>query len=85
MATETEIRDAIDAVLAPARGRRLAAGPDIRGLRPADTDWLTVEEACALDRLQLEMIRVQPTTEQIRARVAQKRAARLAALGVKKS
>jgi hypothetical protein len=76
--TEAEINDAIEALTSPARERRLAASLDMRGLCPADCYWQTEEEQQALDRLQLELIRVQPTTEQIRERVAQKRAARLA-------
>lgn len=52
----------------------------IRGLRTADTDWMTESELNRLNVLQVARVRCQETTAEIRARVAAKRAARVAAM-----
>lgn len=62
--------------------RRQAACRDesIRGLRPAGTDWMTESELNRLGALQVARVRCQETTAEIQARVAAKRAARVAAM-----
>lgn len=62
--------------------RRQAACLDvsIRGLRVAGVDWMTTSELARLDRLQVALVGCQETTAEIQARVAAKRAARVAAM-----
>lgn len=70
----------IDAITETARQRReQATDESIKALRPSEVEWMTSGELAELDRLQLERIRLEPTTQEIRARVAAKRAARLRA------
>jgi len=69
-------------VLVGRADRRQAACRDesIRGLRPAGVDWLTTSELNRLCVLQEARVRCQETTAEIQARVAAKRAARVAAM-----
>jgi len=80
MRTVADIEKDIDRICAIGRARMDAADPSIRGLRPAKTDWMEPDELDALGHLQTEWTLAQPTLAEIRERVRQKRAARLAAV-----
>ena len=80
IARRYEIEDALEELTQVARERMCAATEDMIGLRPAECDWMTEEEHARMQALQLEYISVAETTEEIRARVARKRAARREAM-----
>ena len=72
-----EIVADIDRIVAIGRSRREAAADDaIRGLRPADTDWMSEDEIVSLGRLQAELALASPTIDEYRKRVEEKRRAR---------
>ena len=72
------IEQEIEAVCALGRARLAAAqDPCIRGLRCCEVDWLDQGEQDRLAELQLEWTLAQPSTEELRVRVALKHAARV--------
>jgi hypothetical protein len=72
-----EITADIDAVCAHGERRmKESKDPSIRGLRPCAADWMTDDERQQLTLLKAEWVKAQPTTEELKRRVAEKRAAR---------
>lgn len=69
----------LDQLVAAGRARMPAGGS---GLTPFETDWMTEEEMARYHELQLRRMRLQGTRDDARARVAAKRAARRAAMGL---
>jgi hypothetical protein len=61
--------------------QRACRDESIRGLRPCGLDWCSPEEFWRWGELQSALQAVQETTVEIQARVAAKRAARVAARG----
>lgn len=77
MRTTSEIEFDLEQLSKLAGQRRMRSDMSIRGLRPADSDWLTEEEVDRLSGLHSEWASVQPTLEVVQGRVAMKRAARM--------
>lgn len=74
----------MDAIAARADRRREQASDDaIKAMNPTSVDWMHPEELERFEALRLEHIKLSPTTKEIKARVAAKRAARRAALGTR--
>ncbi len=76
----TSARATLDQLASVARLRMTHADPAIRGLRPAETEWLTEDELEQRQRAELVLVETEDTTEEIRERVRVKRAARVAAM-----
>lgn len=69
---------ALRVVLEPARLRREnCLDSESRDCYPTDIDWASAVEHREYDRLQEELVRAQPTTEELRGIVAARRARRL--------
>ena len=79
---EAQVSRRIDEISAIARARMDAADPSIRALRPTEFDWMDSAEHEEMNRLQLEWSLLQPTQAELRRRVAEKRAARIADMKV---
>lgn len=68
----------LDAILAPARRRFAEASDTMRGLHPAEVDWMTPEEAAEYNDALLRLPRSGLLMAEAAERVANKRAARVA-------
>lgn len=84
--TKEEINARLDALGAIAQERREQASDTMRGLLPANVDWLEPTELEEHSRLQLELVALRDPSESreaARARVDLKRAARRASASIR--